>query len=133
MDLHVNTERSKTFMRLIDIEHMKRRSQEYAIELRKNKRTRDIDKRRFKISEAGWDIHTPTVLYNQIYRAEMLLKDLTNHQGPELEKAVETVRLMLTSEPVVSADLLVSLGYLEKMIGFMQPGNYSKHMVVRPI
>ena len=63
MDLSVNTERAKSFMQDVDIELMKKRTHEYAIELRKNKRSRDVDKRRFKISSSGWGLHTPTVYY----------------------------------------------------------------------
>lgn len=57
------------------------------------------------------------------------MQEINTQRGEKLEKAVETVRIMLSTEPVVSADLLISLGYLEKMMEFMQPERFSKHIV----
>lgn len=138
------SQRSKQFMRTADVEELRKRNEDYAVELRKQKRNENYAKRRLMLSGTEAilkeeltniypelrDLTLNQVTITQDQRITLLYSIITSSQHDVLEKALIYCRKLISTEPCVPAELFVKHGFVEILTRYVDTEKYSKTVVV---
>ena len=138
------SQRSKQFMRTADVEELRKRNEDYAVELRKQKRNENYAKRRLMLSGTEAiltdelvsiypelrDLTLNQVTLPQDHRLALLYSIIKSSEGEVLEKAVIYCRKLNSTEPCVPSELFVKHGFVEMLVRYCDIEKYCKVVVV---
>jgi|LakMenEpi03Aug12_release.lakeMendotaPanAssembly.Ray.scaffolds.fasta_scaffold568634_1 hypothetical protein len=138
------SQRSKQFMRTADVEDLRKRNEDYAVELRKQKRNENYAKRRFILSGTKAiltdelasiypelrDLTLNQVTFTQDQRLALLYSIIKSSERDVLEKALIYCRKLNSTEPSVPSELFVKHGFVGILGRYCDTDKYSKIVVV---
>jgi hypothetical protein len=131
-------------MRTADVEDLRKRNEDYAVELRKQKRNENYAKRRFILSGTKAiltdelasiypelrDLTLNQVTFTQDQRLALLYSIIKSSERDVLEKALIYCRKLNSTEPSVPSELFVKHGFVGILGRYCDTDKYSKIVVV---